>query len=52
MTAPYVQLKEESELTGMSKRTIRRLAKKPESKQFIKREDKKILIQTEYLYQH
>jgi preprotein translocase subunit Sss1 len=52
MSIQYVQLKEASELTGKNEMTIRRLAKKPESKKYVKREEKKILINAEYLYKH
>ena len=52
MTMLYIQLKEASQLTGMNEMTIRRLAKKPESRQYVKREDNKIFIQQEYLYKH
>ncbi|RYX87750.1 hypothetical protein EON73_00625 [bacterium] len=48
---PYLTLSEAAIITGKSEKTIRRLCAEIESKQFISREDGKILIDSNYLSQ-
>lgn len=48
----YLSLKQASETTGKSERTIRRLCNAPKSKSFITYEDGKLLIDTNYLEQN
>lgn len=48
---PYLSLKQASETTGKSERTIRRLCSAPKSKDYITYEDGKLLIDSNYLEQ-
>lgn len=49
---PYLSLKQASEITGKSERTIRRLCTAPKSKDYITYEDGKLLIDANYLEQN
>lgn len=48
---PYLSLKQASETTGKSERTIRRLCSAPKFKDYITHEDGKLLIDANYLDQ-
>lgn len=46
----YIDIKEASEATGKSEKTIRRLINKPESDSFVDRSNNKIIIDVNYLF--
>lgn len=46
----YISIKEASETTGKSEKTIRRLINKSESRAFIDKNDNKIIIDVNYLF--
>ena len=46
----YISIKEASETTGKSEKTIRRLINKSESKAFVDKSDNKIIIDVNYLF--
>lgn len=45
-----ISIKEASDATGKSEKTIRRFCSKPESKPFIERKDSKVFIDVNYLF--
>lgn len=45
-----ISIKEASDATGKSEKTIRRFCSKPESKAFIERKDSKVFINVNYLF--